>query len=251
MSLIENLLALYKVDREVRELRSSVESAEIYLNVQQKQLDQIDVELSEVETRRKQHQAHIANLEAETGSIDGRIEHLRADLVKANTDREYSALLAEINTHKGQRSAMDDEELSEMESVEDLEAKATEIRERHEERVKIRDGADTELTNRREEIADQLATLEQERAAAAAIIPPSPLSIFDEVANDYEGESMAAIEIVDRKRKEYACGCCSLMFPIELFNAVLAGGEELTRCGACDRILYIDQATREAVTAGK
>ena len=119
------------------------------------------------------------------------------------------------------------------------------------ERVKVRDGADTELTNRREEIADQLATVEQERAAAAAIIPPTPLAIFDEVANDYEGESMSAIEIVDRKRKEYACGCCSLMFPIELFNAVLAGGKELTRCGACDRILYIEQETRETVAAGK
>ena len=248
MALIDNLLTLYKVDRQVRSLQSRVESAQIYLNVQNKQMDTIAVERAENDQQLMQRKANIAIVETETGSIDSRVEHLREDLNKAVNDKEYKALLAEMNTLKDRRRAFEDEELIEMSAVESLEANATEINTRAEERTKVLRVAQNELQTRQAEIAEQLAELEKERGSAAAVIPEDILSDFDEIADDYDGESMASIEIIDKKRKEYSCTSCSLHLPMETVAVLMGSKETVVKCGQCDRILFLEEASREALS---
>ena len=248
MALIDNLLTLYKVDRQVRSLQSRVESAQIYLNVQNKQMDTIAVERAENDQQLMQRKANIAIVETETGSIDSRVEHLREDLNKAVNDKEYKALLAEMNTLKDRRRAFEDEELIEMSAVESLEANATEINTRAEERTKVLQVAQNELQTRQSEIAEQLAELEKERGSAAAVIPEDILSDFDEIADDYDGESMASIEIIDKKRKEYSCTSCSLHLPMETVAVLMGSKETVVKCGQCDRILFLEEASREALS---
>ena len=248
MPLIDNLLTLYNVDRQVRSLRSQVESAQIYLNVQKKQMDEITVEQAENEQQQMQRKANIANTETETGSIDTRIDHLRDELKQAVNDKQYSALLAEVNTLKERRSAFEDELLGEMSALEELEAAAAEINEREQEREKVMKVAEKELKTRESEIADQLTELETERDAAAVVIPEDVLADFDEIADDYEGESMAAIEIIDQKRREYSCTSCSLHLPLETVSVLMGNKDTIVKCGQCDRILYLEEASREALS---
>jgi predicted nucleic acid-binding Zn-ribbon protein len=247
MALIDNLLTLYKVDRQVRSLRNRVESAEIYLKVQEKQVDSIEVEKTENETQRKQRKANIANIETEVGSIDARIEHLREELNKAVNDKQYSALLAEMNTIKEHRKAFEDEELIEMGAIEELDKIASDIEERKAEREKVLLVAEKELETRKSEISDQLAELEKERDGAASIIPESILDEFVSLADDYEGEALAAIEIIDLKRREYSCTSCSLRLPLDAITSLLGSREEIIKCVSCDRILYLEAESREAI----
>jgi len=251
MPLIDNLLTLYNVDRQVRGLRGRVESAQIYLDLQTKQLNEIALERSENDNHRMQRKANIANIETETDSVDVRIDELRKDLNKAVNDKQYSALLAEVNTIKERRKAFEDEELIEMTVVEKLDQTAISINERIEERAKVLKIAAQDLETRKTEIAEQLAELEIERQTAAAIIPEETLATFDEIADDYDGEAMAAIEIIDHKRKEYSCTSCSLRLPLESVTTLMGTGEALVRCGSCDRILYLEQETRDVITPGK
>ena len=127
MSLIDNLLTLFNVDRQVRSLRSRVESAEFYLKVQKKQMDEIAVEKSENDQQQMQHKSNIAITETETGSIDTRVDHLRDELKQAVNDKQYSALLAEVNSLKEHRKAFEDELLHEMSCLEDLETTEPEL----------------------------------------------------------------------------------------------------------------------------
>ena len=251
MPLIDNLLTLYNVDRQVRGLRGRVESAQIYLELQTKQLQEIEFELSENDQQRMQRKASIANIETETGSIDVRIDELRKDLNKAVNDKQYSALLAEVNTIKERRKAFEDEELIEMTAAEELDQTAVEINERAEERAKVLQVAAKELETRKAEISERLTELEHERQTAAAVIPSETLAMFDEIADDYEGEAMAAIEIIDHKRKEYSCTSCSLRLPLEAVTTLLGTDESIVRCGSCDRILYLEAETRDVITPAK
>lgn len=251
MPLIDNLLTLYNVDRQVRGLRGRVESAQIYLELQTNQLQDIEFERSENDRQRMQRKASIANIETETGSIDVRIDELRKDLNKAVNDKQYSALLAEVNTIKERRKAFEDEELIEMAAAEELDQTAVEINERAEERNKVLQVAAKELETRKAEISERLTELEHERQTAAAVIPSETLAMFDEIADDYEGEAMAAIEIIDHKRKEYSCTSCSLRLPLEAVTTLLGTGESLVRCGSCDRILYLEAETRDLITPAK
>ncbi len=247
MPLINNLLTLYKVDHQVRSLRSRVESAEVYLKVQKRQMDCIDVERTENDQLKMQRKSKLSNAETETGSIDSRIEHLRDELKQAVNDKQYSALLAEVNTLKEHRKAFEDEMLAEMGSLEELETIAIEINQRAEERTKVLQVASKELSVRESEIAEQLAELEIERTAAAAVIPENILSDFDEIADDYDGETMAAIEIIDKKRKEYSCTSCSLHLPLETVTTLMSNTDTVVQCGQCDRILYLEAESREAL----
>jgi predicted nucleic acid-binding Zn-ribbon protein len=247
MTLIDNLLTLYKVDRQVRSLRSRVESAEIYLKVQKRQMDVIAAERTENEVQTKQHKANIANIETEVGSIDARIELLREELKKAVNDKQYSALLAEVNTIKEHKKAFEDEELTELTALESLDNAAKDILERADEREKVMQLATKELEVRESEIAEQLAELETERSTAAAIIPEDTLDDFDALADDYEGEAMASIEIIDLKRKEYSCTSCSLRLPLDSITSMLGNKELVVKCVSCDRILYLEAEAREAI----
>jgi len=248
MPLIENLLTLYKVDKQVRSLRSRVESAEIYLNVQKKQMDKIAVERSENDQQQMQRKSNIAITETETGSIDTRVDLLRDELKQAVNDKQYSALLAEVNTLKERRKAFENELFEEMSALETLENVASEITQRDEEREKVLQGASKELKTRKSEIAEQLAELEVERNSAATVIPEEILEDFDEIADDYDGESMAAIEIIDQKRREYSCTSCSLHLPLETVAVLMGNKEAVVKCGQCDRILYLEAESREALT---
>ena len=108
--------------------------------------------------------------------------------------------------------------------------------------------AKKELVTRETEIADQLAELEGERNTAAAVIPEEVLADFDELADDFDGEAMAAIEIIDIKRREYSCTSCSLRLPLDSITTLLGSKETVVKCVSCDRILYLEAESREAIT---
>ena len=249
MPLIENLLALYTVDRQVRSLRARVESAQIYLRVQEKQIADIDVERTEVEQQLKQRKSNIALIETETGSIDDRIVHLREELNNASNDKQYSALLAEVNTLKERRKAFEEEELLEMASAEELEGRLTEIQGRWDERQKVLASAKQDLETRENEVSEQLTELENERDTAAALIPEATLEQFDTIADDFDGEAMAAIEVLDQKRKEYGCTSCSLQIPLDSITKILGHPDDIVTCVSCDRILYLENETKEAIAS--
>jgi predicted nucleic acid-binding Zn-ribbon protein len=75
-------------------------------------------------------------------------------------------------------------------------------------------------------------------------VPVQTLAIFDDLAETYEGETMAPIEEVDRKHREYACGECNMHLPFEQISQLTSRGESLIRCPSCTRILYMQEEMR-------
>src|SRR5262245_34421386 len=118
MTLTDNLLALFRVDKQARGLRGRLESAQRYLSAQNKQIDGIEQQRQELEARRRQLQARIHNVETETKVLDERIEKLRTELNSASTTKAYSAVLTELDNVKKSRSELEDGALKEMEQIE-------------------------------------------------------------------------------------------------------------------------------------
>lgn len=246
MSLTDDLISLFHIDANVRGLRSRLESAQRYLDAQNRMLADLNQQREECEVRQRHVKATVGNLEGEVAVLDQRLEKLRDELNIATTNKQYTAVLTERNVVKNARSELEDRALEEMERIEEtgtqLEAIAASIAERE----KVRSVAESQLAQRHEEVGERLAELEVERETAAKVIPGAQLRIFDEMADCYDGEALGRIEEIDRRRREYACGSCHMSLPFETVAALLSGGEAIGRCTACGRILYLADETRGA-----
>ena len=247
MTLIEDLLALFHVERRLRSLRARVDSAETYLTVQQRQMATLQTRREELETRKRQRQAHAGNLEVEAAAVVERIEKLREELNAASTSRQYNAVLNEVNNLKDKKRELEELTLIEMTAAEETGGEIASLDEQIAERRTVMDSAEAELAERKDEIKDSLAELDTERAAKVAIIPSDTQRLWDELAEDFEGEVMASIQLIDKRRREYACDTCNVHLPFDVVNKVTGRPDEFVQCQGCLRILYASEDAREAL----
>lgn len=249
MAVIESLLNLFRVDTQVRGLRSRLTAAERYLAGQDKQLSDLARQHQELQNRRKQHQAGIANHELELKGFDQRIEKLRNDLNSAATTKQHQAVLTEMNSMRAKRGEIEDKMLAEIEAIEKLTEQFSSIESQMAERTKVRDRAKADLEERRNDVGARLAELETERSQAAALVPEKVLGLFDKLADDFDGEAMASIEEIDRRNREYVCSVCNMHLPFELVAQLTSRADNVHRCPSCTRLLYVKEDLK--VSTGK
>lgn len=242
MTLTDDLLALYRVDSQLRGLRTRVENAARTLKVRETKLADLCDKQAELVSNIRQLTATVENLDGESGDFLNRIEKLRVDLNAATTDKQYQAILTEMKVMKDQRDSVDDQSMGEMERLEGLKAKLEELEEKIVERTKVRDAAIVEHKERGREVAGRVEELERERAIAASAIPESSLAVFDRVADDNDGETLSPVNEINKRRHEYACGVCHVEIPYNLVVTLLSGGAQIQQCPQCMRILHLETA---------
>jgi len=241
MTLSADLVSLHHVDSQARALRSRLEGAQRHRTIQERQGAQLQTRMDEVRTQIRHHQSSAANHEAESGSVDARIESLRQQLNASTNPRQYSAILAEMKTLQTKRDEIDELALAQMQKAEELQTKLVDIEQQATERAKIIDVANAEFETCRAEVADRLASLEQERIAAASRVPRSELEAFTRAADLYDGEAMAELVTIDMRRREYVCGACNMELPAEKYALLVSNPNVAVTCTSCQRILFLPQ----------
>ena len=243
MSLTDDLIGLYRVDSQLRGLRTRVDSAKDLLGIRERKFGEVRAGHEETVARQRQSQAHIANLEGESGDFEQRIEKLRAELNTSTTDKQYQAILAEMNSLQELRDEVENSQLSEMERLEAVTAEVTETENQLQERTRLVEVAREECRNCEQAVADRMGELEQERDIAAEKVPDRILKLFDEVADQTEGETLAPVIEVSKRHREYSCGSCHVQIPYYLVvDLHTEGNPTVQQCPNCVRILYLETA---------
>ncbi|MHC4977292.1 MAG: zinc ribbon domain-containing protein [Planctomycetota bacterium] len=252
MTVTEKLLRLHQVDAQLRGLQHRIDSAQRYLNQQEIQLTSLAEQRDAVEAQLRQLKASLHNDETEIAQYDEKIAKLRDQLNNAQTSKEYSTFLSEINTFKADKAQIEERTLEHMSQIEELEASLAKVGESHEQRVSIRDVAQKELKQRQSDASERIEELKKEREVAAADVPGHALNVFDEIADrfDHDEPVMAALDEHSRRSMEYACSSCQTMVPVELVSRLLGKGD-LTICVSCGAILYLDSSLKESMLAKK
>lgn len=250
MALTAKLLRLYQVDKQVRGLQSRVKTAERFLTLRERELTELDAKRESLQTQSRQLQATAHNDESEIKGIEERIEKLREQLNSATTNKQYSALLTEVNTFKADKSAIEERALESMTRLEEVKAQLDEIESRRADLVKLRDHAAAERDEKAAEIKTRLDELKNERESAAAELPADVLADFESEVEFREDDVMAPIEEMNRRAMEYCCGACQVLLPMELVSSSISGGA-INKCSNCGAFLYIEEETREAAIPNK
>ncbi len=241
MSVTTQLLELFRVDKQLRGLRSRLDAAERFLTQQSGLLGDMDKQKATLEAQVKQLRATIANDEGEAARIEARASTLREQMNSAKTAKEYNTFLSELNTLKEQKTAADEKVLESMTKVEEAEKKLTEIKGQHDERSKIAGTAKTDRDAKSAEIKDRLAELTAQRQLLTTAVPPRELKMLEDLIKSRGDEAMVAIEVLDRRAHEGSCSACMMAVPVEAVSALMSG--KLVSCPSCRCILFIEEAT--------
>ena len=111
MSQLEVLRQLFKVDQQVRGFQSRLEGATGRQKQQRQRLDQLEQQKKELTDQIQHVQATANGLEHQAQDVELRVGTMRERMNTVTSNKEYSALLIEVNTLKNNKSKLEDEAL--------------------------------------------------------------------------------------------------------------------------------------------
>jgi predicted nucleic acid-binding Zn-ribbon protein len=251
MSLHEKLYQLFLLDQQVRGLSTRLNAAKNRLKAQKTKLDQLNQQHHELAEQVKHVSAKTATLEGEANDIEQRIQLIRTRMNSVTNNKEYSAMLVEVNTIKIDKSKKEEEAIAQMEQRERLSGQLKELDAKLADQKKLVTVAEKEVVDRTAEVGQKLAEVTSQRDAASTEVPADALLAFNKAANNHDGEALAVVVEESRKHHEYSCGGCYMSIPVERLNSLMTRHNTLTSCPNCGRILYVADELRTSLSPVK
>jgi predicted nucleic acid-binding Zn-ribbon protein len=228
---LEQLIHLQKVDSELRRTQSSL--AEI-----PKRKAELEAELAadraHLDAARTSLDGSLKALKRHEGSLqdlEGKRSKYKGQLMDVKTNKEYTAMLHEIETVEREIREIEDQILVEMETAEtgaaDVKKEEAAFKAREE-----RHRSDTRsLDERAKALEADAARLGAERDLVAKGIDEDTLALFQRISK-LRGSAMA-------EAKDGMCQVCHLKIRLQMY-ADLKHNEVIMQCPACNRILYYE-----------
>lgn len=240
MDVTSKLVRLFQVEKQIRGLRSRLDSAERFLAEQNKELAAIESKRAAMENQVKSLSVTASDSEGEMKRLDAKIASIREQMNSAQTNKQYQAFLVEVNNYKTDRDKIETAALEAMSKVEEARKQLDELQKSREQREQVRKVAATERDTRHQEIQSRLNELEAQRKELVKDVPGEAMTLLSSLLKTRGEDAMAPVQVHDRKRHEYTCGACQMSIPIEAVSALLSKGS-LTKCVSCQCILYLDE----------
>lgn len=205
-----------------------------------------------------QHSARLAEIAAvgeaaETAAHDRRraeaaiqdatekLKHYQQQISLVRTQREYSALLQEIDTVKGSIKGLEEQALAGMEGYEQAQKKLAEERGAFADLDERYQQALSQWQSERPAVEQQAETLRAEVAQLRAELPRATLTNFERVYERRGGDAVAPL----RKSSApggpiYHCGGCNYRVRLQVVGEIRNKGS-LVQCDGCRRFLFVPE----------
>jgi predicted nucleic acid-binding Zn-ribbon protein len=235
---LDGLLKLQKVENRLRAEKAKLTRCRRNVVIQENLIRSLQNALEAKKEEVQLSQLQFDRLELELKEKDQIISKLRASLNNAKTNKEYAAVLTQLNTTKADNSKI---EAQSLELLKDIEADGAECediqRQIDEQKEKL------EQTRKESEVLANKYEAEIEKIQAewdqvAQTIPNDSLEIFKRVAETYDGHAVALIEEQPGKKGAYSCGGCFMGITAESVNLLMTK-DDIIRCPNCTRILVL------------
>ena len=237
---LQGMVKLQRVESQLRAVKTKLARSRRSVIFQENQLRTLQSGLEAKKEEIKLSRIQIDRLELDLKSRDEHINKLRAVLNTARTNKEYSAILTELNMAKADDSKLESQTLELMKNMETDQGQCEEIQNQIDQQKSKMEQIRGEAEIKGAEFSREIDLIQKEWDEAAGKIPKESLSIFRRVAETYDGEAMARVETTDSNIESFSCGGCFMGLPAEVVN-ILSAKDDILRCSNCTRILYLDR----------
>ncbi|MEO6323856.1 MAG: C4-type zinc ribbon domain-containing protein [Thermoanaerobaculia bacterium] len=196
----------------------------------------------EAETRLAIAEKRKRDLDDEIADLNEKLKKYQAQLVSVKTNREYGALLNEIDGVKREVRTREDEILA---LEETLNSTRTEAAERDSAFPAEEEGYQTQMTDWRAEqavLTEEINRAETEAAALRDNLDRRLLGTFDRISKSRAGVALARVNMVGLQTA--ACSACNVRLRPQLLSDLRLSKETII-CESCKRILYWDTRADE------
>jgi predicted nucleic acid-binding Zn-ribbon protein len=235
---LNGLIKLQSIENRLRVEKAKLTRCRRNVIIQENQIRTLQNALEAKKEEVQLSKIQFDRLELELKSRDEQIIRLRASLNTARTNKEYSAVLTQLNTTKADNSKIESQSLELLKNIEADEAECEEIQSQINEQKQHLEQLRTEVETLASKYQAEIDKIQAEWDQAAQIIPDKLLEIFKRVTETYDGQAVALIEQQDGKKGAYSCGGCFMGITAECVNLLMTK-DDIIRCPNCTRILVL------------
>jgi predicted nucleic acid-binding Zn-ribbon protein len=179
--------------------------------------------------------------EAAIQDASEKLKHYQQQISLVRTQREYSALLTEIDTVKGSIKGLEEQALAGMEGYEQAQARLAEERAAFAELDGRYQEALQRWQNERPAVEQQAETLRAEVAQLRGELPRGVLTNFERVYERRGGDAVAPLrKSATGGGQIYHCGGCNYRVRLQVAGEIRNKGS-LVQCEGCRRFLYVPE----------
>lgn|SRR5574341_305162 len=226
---LELLLKLQEIDYTIGELERSKGYLPDMVQELQRQIEDAGNLVKSSEERLTQLQLENKRLELELQTWETELAKYQSQMKVIKTNKEYDALMAEMETRKTKISKGEDELLKIMNETEELEAKIPEYKQQASEVKKANQAQLAELKKEIDSISTKIKIKADERKNVAVRVAKPVAAIYERVR---KGKG----EVVVVSVRKNACSGCYKSLPPQIIQEIKKG-DGIICCDNCGRIL--------------
>jgi predicted nucleic acid-binding Zn-ribbon protein len=229
----EQLKTLQQLDSRIYGLLDECQKKPLQVKQRQAELQQGRQQHQQLKERIKALRKKADQKELTLKEGEEKIRKLSVQLNTVRTNKEYSAILTEINSIKADNSVIEDEVLAILSQVDELQAEATEQQQKLHQREKELKQVEVQIENDLKELERQIEQLRNERQQLAEQIDPQLLTVYQRIVERTADHMAIAAEV------DGVCQGCFMDLAPQEVNAI-RGRTKVVICRCCSRILYSD-----------
>jgi predicted nucleic acid-binding Zn-ribbon protein len=241
----EQLSTIVELQRDLDELRAAEELLGGIPDWMQELHDEHSQQKSIIDSLAAEvDDAALANrtAEAEISDLREKVKHFQEQIGLVRNQREYGALLQEIDGTKEQISTFEEQALTALETQEEV---AGRLQEEQDGFKDLDSRYSTELEKweaQKPDVAKKADVLRSRVEVLRERVPPSILTHFERVMAYRDGKGLASIQEIVRGKgpKIWHCGACNYRVRPQSVVAIQTQGS-IEMCDSCKRILYVEE----------
>lgn len=237
---LKGLIELQSVESRLRGMKTRLKRFKKAVVLQQQLLLKLETDLQDHKGKILEIRGSIDMLELELKSRDETVEKYREALNTARNNKEYAAILTELNTNKADNSKIESRILEYMEEIENERTASSQLELDIEKQKQTVEAIKAKAAGKISECEISIGEVEALWVSASSVLPVDALDLFKKLSDTYDGEAVAMVEQAGAKQVSYSCGGCFMNVTAEAISQLMSK-DEVSQCKNCGRILVVKE----------
>ena len=230
---MQHLIELQEIDNQLQDLNSLLGDLPKRVNEMNQEEDVLSTNLEKNKIHLKEIRVKFHKSEVKVEEIDNKIDKIKDQLFLVTNNKQYDALMHEIDYLKEEKSRIESEILNFLGEKDELKNNI------ENEEIQLKSLAN-ELVNRKKKLetvlsksADEKSVLEQKRQEKVQQIDSNTIALYNQVSGARDG--LAVIHLSGN-----SCGGCGAAITMQTISEIRSNNT-IYRCDICSRFVYSNQ----------